>query len=68
MITRESRRQISGGFSTNREYATVIEAILATGTTIAPIVLGAKVLLLLRWFEIWIQLFNKPTKDSAKGS
>lgn len=89
IITREPKRQISGGFSTNREYATVIEAVSATGSTIAPVVILSAKLLLLRWFEIvgderiavtetgylnnvlalqWIQLFNKLTKDSAKGT
>jgi hypothetical protein len=89
IITREPKRQISGGFSTNREYATAIEAVLATGSTIAPVVILSAKILLQRWFEIvgderiavtetgylnnvlalqWIQLFNKLTKDSAKGT
>jgi hypothetical protein len=89
IITREPKRQITGGFNTNREYATAIEAVSATGSTIAPVVILSAKLLLLRWFEIvgderiavtetgylnnvlalqWIQLFNKLTKDSVKGT
>ncbi|KAF3399923.1 hypothetical protein F1880_008480 [Penicillium rolfsii] len=89
IITREPKRQISGGFSTNREYATAIEAVSATGSTIAPVVILSAKILLQRWFEIvgdariavtetgylsnilalqWIQLFNKLTKDSTKGT
>ena len=89
IITREPKRQISGGFSTNREYATAIEAVSATGSTIAPVVILSAKVLLQRWFEIvgderiavtetgylnnvlalqWIQLFNKLTKDSVKGT
>jgi hypothetical protein len=52
IITREPKRQISGGFSTNREYATVIEAISATGATIAPVVILSAKVLLLRWFDV----------------
>ncbi|OKP10310.1 hypothetical protein PENSUB_4266 [Penicillium subrubescens] len=52
IITREPKRQIFGGFSTNREYATAIEAVSATGSTIAPVVILSAKVLLLRWFEI----------------
>jgi hypothetical protein len=89
IITREPKRQIFGGFSTNCEYATAIEAVSATGSTIAPVVILSAKVLLLRWFEIvgderiavtdtgylnnvlalqWIQLFDKLTKDSVKGT
>lgn len=46
IITREPKRQISGGFGTNREYATAVEVISAADSTIALVViLSAKVLL-----------------------
>lgn len=39
IVTRESRRVLSGGFNTNREYATLVEAISATGVAVAPVVI-----------------------------
>lgn len=39
IIAREPKHQISGGFNSDREYVTVIEAILATGIAIMPAVI-----------------------------
>ena len=52
IITREPKRQISSGINSNREYATVIEAISATGIAIAPTVILSAKLLMHRWFDI----------------
>jgi hypothetical protein len=50
IITREPKRQISSGINSNREYATVVEAVSATRRAIAPVViLSAKLLLRRGW-------------------
>ena len=51
-IIREPKRVLSGGFNTNREYATVVEAVSVTGATVASVVILSAKLLLRRWFDI----------------
>ena len=52
IITREPKRRITSSVNSNREYATAIEAISATGVAIALVVILSAKLLLRRWFEI----------------
>lgn len=51
IVTREPKRVLSGGFNTNREYATVVKAVSAAGVTVALVVILSAKLLLRRWFD-----------------
>ncbi|KAJ5873624.1 uncharacterized protein N7473_013183 [Penicillium subrubescens] len=70
-ITREPKRQIFDGFSTNREYATAIEAVSATRSPIAPVaILRSKVLLLqCEWvYDATVSGYEKITNDDFLGA
>jgi hypothetical protein len=51
IVTREPRRKIVSGSVTNREYATVVEAISTNGFSIPPLIILSGQQLQFRWFN-----------------
>jgi hypothetical protein len=51
IITREFSKPVWSGSNTNREYATVIEAVSATGSVIPPFIIFAAKCVLQGWFD-----------------
>jgi hypothetical protein len=51
IITREPRRKILSGTTTNRESITVIEAVSTNGFVIPPVIIFSARQVLLRWFN-----------------